>query len=229
MTNALESYPLAAGWEVTPEGSRRLLYAPQAYELILPAARALPRAASPVAVGTAHEECCPWCHRQLITLLDLDLRDFRCAGITTAGERLRLAICDWCSGYSSLFTEVDYTGKTHWSAVNGEPPDILRKVGYGNEEDTFPWPKLGLVLGLARRTPFETLDRYLLGENGISQLGGHPEWVQYPTYPTCPTCARRMPCIGQVSWEDLFERTEGITYAFLCVSCQKATTCYQQT
>ncbi len=228
MTPPLEAYPLAAGWEVVPEGGRRLLYAPQAYELTRPSGQDL-QDAGPVAVMTAHEERCPWCQRPLLSLLDLNLEDPRCAGVITAGERLRIAVCDWCSGYATLFTEVDFAGASHWSDVNGEPPDVLRKVGYGDQEEDVPWPQERLVVGARRRTPFETLDRYRLGEKGMSQVGGHPEWVQYPVYPRCPTCTRRMGCIGQISWEDLDEAAEGITYAFLCRSCQIAATCFQQT
>lgn len=222
-----EAYSLAAGWEVLPEGHRRLLYVPQAYELVRPSE--LSQGASPLAVVTAHEERCPWCQRPLLTLLDLDLGDPRWAELIAVGERLRIATCDWCSGYTDLFTEVDLTGASHWSDGNGDPPDVLRKVGYDNQDEDVPWPEEGLVGGALRRTPFETLDRYRLGENGISQVGGHPEWVQSPSYPRCPTCTRRMICFGQISWEDLDEHAEGITYVFLCLSCHKAATCYQQT
>jgi hypothetical protein len=38
-----------------------------------------------------------------------------------------------------------------------------------------------------------------------------------------------MVCVGQISWEELDENVEGITYAFLCVPCKKAATGYQQT
>ncbi len=113
--------------------------------------------------------------------------------------------------------------------MNGEPPALLRKIGLGPSGPLYDWPEQRLTFGPERRTPFETLGRLMLMELGTSQVGGHPEWVQDPEYPTCPTCLRRMPCIGQVAWEDLEEAAEGVTYAFLCLSCQKAATCYQQT
>ncbi len=224
----LETYPLCAGWELTPAGHRRRLYAQQAFELVLPSERIQQRNSS-FGMRTSHEEACHWCQRPLITLLDLDLSDPRGAAVVASGARLRIALCEWCSQYVPVFTDVDLAGASHWSGVNGEPPALLRKIGFGPSGNLYDWPEQRLILGAERRTPFETLGRFMLGELGISQVGGHPEWVQDPEYPTCPTCSRRMPCIGQVAWEDLEEAMEGVTYAFLCLSCQKATTCYQQT
>ena len=160
-------------------------------------------------------------------MFDLDLSDPRFSGIAT-GSRLRIASCEWCSGFATIFTDVDFAGGSSWSAAN--PPDVLHEVGYGDlEEET--WPRSGLILGAERRTPFETLGRDTLEALGMSQVGGHPEWVQYPDYPTCPTCSRRMVCVGQIAWEELEDSgiEDGITYAFLCVPCKIVATSTQQT
>ncbi len=66
-------------------------------------------------------------------------------------------------------------------------------------------------------------------ETVISQLGGHPEWIQDVEYPICPSCGQRMECAGQVSWEDVIGGGEGSAYAFVCVPSGKAATTYQQT
>jgi hypothetical protein len=178
-------------------------------------------------MGTVHEEHCLWCQRPLLTLLELNLKDPHCAEAVVPGERLRIAHCTWCSYYVPVFTDMDLAGASHWSEENGALPDLLRRVGY--EGESYAWPQQRLVLGGARRTPFETLNRELFGEGGISQLGGHPNWVQDPAYPRCPGCSQHMLCIGQVAWEEMDEGAEGITYLFLCLSCQKAATGYQQT
>lgn len=102
-------------------------------------------------------------------------------------------------------------------------------MGNGAGEE-MPGPALRrLALGARRRTPFEAVGRFSLDVTGVSQIGGHPEWIQDIAYPICPSCQRRMECIGQVSWDDLDEFAEGITSAFLCLPCGKATTTYHQT
>jgi hypothetical protein len=106
---------------------------------------------------------------------------------------------------------------------------ILEKVGLGGHDDLPPPGPRKLVLGPQRRTPFEAVGRFMLDETGISQLGGHPDWIQDADFPVCPGCGRRMRCIGQVSREDIEEFAEGSTYAFLCLSCGKGATTYQQT
>lgn len=86
-----------------------------------------------------------------------------------------------------------------------------------------------LVPGLARQTPFEAVGRFRMDENGVSQLGGHPEWIQDAVYPRCHVCQQTMPCLGQVAFEDWEEYGEGVFYMFLCLPCRKAATLYQQT
>ena len=88
-------------------------------------------------------------------------------------------------------------------------------------------PQQQLAFGSLRRTPYETVGTYQCA--GISQMGGHPEWVQDADYPHCPTCQRTMTFLGQVETLDIDEDAEGIYYAFLCAQCGKATTGYQQT
>ena len=86
-----------------------------------------------------------------------------------------------------------------------------------------------ITLGAQRRTPYEAVGRFMLDEPSISQIGGHPEWIQDAEYPICPTCHRHMICIAQISWEDFEEYAEGSTYAFVCLEDGKAATVYQQT
>ena len=108
-------------------------------------------------------------------------------------------------------------------------PRILEQVGLGKDEVMLSSATHRLALGAKRRTPFEVVGRFMLDETGISQLGGHPEWIQDASYPLCPSCRRHMPYIGQVSWWEFDELAEGSAYAFLCLPCGKAATIYQQT
>ena len=124
---------------------------------------------------------------------------------------------------------MDLQGGVSWSDANEAMPRILQQVGLGSDDDLPSPASRRLVLGPPRRTPFEAVGRFMLDETGISQLGGHPEWIQDAAFPVCPGCQRRMTHVGQVSWADMEEYAEGSTYAFLCLPCGKGATIYQQT
>lgn len=236
---APDEYTVDAGWELTPHNDRRELFYQSCYELVPvggPDESGDSDKPHSVANGMPVEAACGWCGRALVTLLDIDLRDQRCAFVLSeteaplpTGTRLRLAHCLWCSAYATLYTDVDLSGGVSWSAENEAMPRILEQVGLGEDDELLPSATHRLTLGAKRRTPFEVVGRFMLDETGISQLGGHPEWIQDARYPLCPSCRRHMPYIGQVAWEDLDELAEGSTYAFLCLPCGKAATIYQQT
>lgn len=235
---APEEFTVDAGWELTPDYDRRELFYQSCYELNPIGESDDSDKTHGVASSTPTEAACGWCGRTLITLLDIDLRDKRCAFVISeseaplaTGTRLRIAHCLWCSSYATLYTDVDLSGGVSWSAENEAMPRILEQVGLGEDDEyeLIASTTHQLALGAKRRTPFEAVGRFMLDETGISQLGGHPEWIQDASYPLCPSCHRHMPYIGQVSWEDLDELAEGSTYAFLCLSCGKAATVYQQT
>lgn len=241
VSRAPEEFAPDAGWELTPErtlertpgGGRRQLYRSTCYEVIPVDEPEYTPSAHAVAVSTPHEASCGWCGRQLVTLLDIDVRDPRCAFVlgdeVTGATQLRIAHCVWCSTYATLYTDITEVGGSVWSAANGDKPRILDQVGVGVGEELAEPVARRLAIGARRRTPFEAVGRFRLDETGISQIGGHPEWIQHCEYPICPGCQRRMEYIGQVSWEDQDAFAEGSTYAFLCLPCGKAATTYQQT
>jgi hypothetical protein len=119
-----------------------------------------------------------------------------------------------------VYFDVERDGSSRWGESNGNPPHLLRRY----EDDLMPpWPELRLVLGKKRKTPYV---------NNGSHLGGYPAWVQSPEYPQCPSCQQTMRFIGQLEpAADIGAPSsiEGIVYAFLCATCGKATTGYQQT
>lgn len=234
-------YAVEAGWELTQEGGRRELYRQTCYELIPADEPERTPSRHAVATSTPTEASCGWCGRTLVALLDMDLRDPRCAFILdggatrsmtrsmVTGTRLRLAYCRWCSDYITLYTDVDLHGSVRWSDANEEMPRILERAGLGSDHHLPPPASRRLTLGPPRRTPFEAVGRFMLDETGISQLGGHPEWIQDAAFPVCPGCQRHMTYMGQVSWPDIDELAEGSSYAFLCLPCGKGATTYQQT
>lgn len=86
--------------------------------------------------------------------------------------------------------------------------------------------KQPLVLGLPRN-PYETIGLYW--SDGLSRIGGHPEWVQYPDYPRCEKCSATMTFIAQLCLTDIDPGFEGISYAFLCSECGTTATTHQCT
>lgn len=219
-------YSLEAGWELTADGNRRDLYLATAYEVIA-LGESEQGSDNLFTILAPHEGQCGWCGRQLLTLLQVDLRDSRLAFLAPEGSRLRIAICPSCSYYIAVLTDIDTAGGSSWSQENGGKPSTLSHVR--DDEDMEDWPQQSFALGAQCRTPFETLGRFMLSMGGISQIGGHPEWIDDATYPTCPTCQRRMRFIAQLSWADFDTYGEGATYAFACLEDGKAATVYQQT
>ncbi|QKS58585.1 hypothetical protein HUB98_21705 [Paenibacillus barcinonensis] len=65
-------------------------------------------------------------------------------------------------------------------------------------------------------------------EPSISQIGGHPSWVQDADYPECPVCSTTMKAIGQLDGELIQEYGEGVYYMFVCEPCQMTAVSYQQ-
>lgn len=223
---SLERYMHLAGWELVHGGTRRNLYFPQCYELTSKAEGMGSRDLEPIRVILPREDRCGSCGRHLFTLFECNLRDARLAFLNLVGERLRIAMCPTDTSLGErVFTEVDTYGASKWSDVNGESVEPLDDLD--DWEDLPPLPYDHCILSNPRRTPFETHAAYW--QKGLSQIGGHPEWVQYPDYPRCPHCQETMIFVGQLELADLLDNVEGMMYAFLCSSCGIAATGYQQT
>ena len=151
----------------------------------------------------------------------MELSDPRLAFLAPGWERLRIAMCERCTGFGTVLTEVDRQGGSRWSSHNVRPRFI------GDEDHAWNFPQRRLVLGQGR-SPFEA-HQYVLTSGG-SQIGGFPMWMGGEPHPDCPKCRRAMVFIGQVQTDDVFgEPSEGVTYAFLCRDCGMAATTYTQT
>jgi hypothetical protein len=213
---------LDAGWELTPEGTRRDLYSATCYALVRnPHGAGTP--CGPVDVITGSDGQCRWCGRELTTLFDFDLRDSRLAWLGLTGERLRIPECDRCSGWAAIYTRVDDRGAAAWHPANRRP--------HFNGPDDGPWERLpSRKLAMAaepRRSAFEAAGNVYA--RGNSQIGGFPPWLTGPGYVDCPDCGRPMVVVGTLHRADADEGYEGVTYAHLCAGCRVAATSYQQT
>jgi hypothetical protein len=221
-----DRYAHVAGWELTVDGTRRDLYHAQCYELMAADTATRDALPGPVTVFTHTGERCRWCERHLTILFDCDLHNPRLTFLDGQRKRLCIPMCLNCSLQDErIFSDLDSQGVPRWSAVSGERPEYLDLDIFDGCEELSA--QRTLVLGAPRRTPYETIGLYW--HTGLSQLGGHPEWVQYPGYPVCPSCRQTMTCVGQLGLIDMQPGTEGMIYAFYCASCGKATTGYQQT
>jgi hypothetical protein len=145
-------YTVEAGWELTTEGTRRDLYLATTYEIVQigDSERATDRS-SELALHEPHEGRCGWCGRQLVSLLSLDLRDQRLSFLAQDGSLLCVAICPWCSTYTTLFTEIGFDGASNWSGANEERPAMLDKIP--DDGETEELIQLPITLGAQRRTP----------------------------------------------------------------------------
>jgi hypothetical protein len=209
----IDEYPLAAGWELTRDGSRRDLYYQSGYELIPPDSLSAMTNSGPIRIMSSHEETCKVCHRPLTTILDLDLSSPQLAFLKLPGERLRVPTCRTIIA-EFVYSEIDFQGfSTLYGTYNQHMADLI------------PLPEGSLVLGSPLRTPYEGVGQYQ--RSGLSQLGGCLAWAGPARFPRCPSCGQRMVFMGQIGLCDLGEE-EGIIHTFLCIQCHKAAVGYQQ-
>ncbi|WP_417381542.1 hypothetical protein [Gimesia sp.] len=214
-------YTYQAGWELLSNGTRQDLFFETTLPLVIP--EEAPCSNDSVQTGIPAEQHCPWCERQLVSLLELDLTSDELAFLNLVGKSLRFTTCDVCACYGTLFSKVDRQGNSSWHAANTRP-------GY-LPDDTSDWgafPIKPLVLSGQERHFMESADWCSLPAINFSQVGGLPSWIQDDSYPDCPECSRKMKFVSQISNEDYEKSMEGIYYLLLCCDCNVTATVYQQ-
>lgn len=235
----IERFSWCAGWELTSEGQALNLYFQDCYALLPIAEGEEP--AGPVEVCVRQEARCKWCTGKLDLLFDCNLTDERLAFLKPYDqhERLCVLICSECTLLDGIVVNDSTTGK--WSTLSRETnahvfekindPDI--KAEETNEETEITFEKDSEILNPAckftlgpKRGSQEALG--MPWDEGTSQIGGMPVWVQDLEYVRCPACQRTMVFIGQVNLEELYEM-DGMLYAFVCQNCGLATTTSQCT
>ena len=217
-----DRYTLEAGWTMTAGGKRRDLYHTTCHPLIKPDADAMTiESGAAVDIQSPQTALCGWCGQKLVNLLDIDLTCPEVGFLGFSGRRLNIASCVRCTGYCTIFTDIDFHGKSIWRDDN-EKPSYNGGDGGAWEFETMRW-----TIGPPRRSPFEAHPSIMY--RGASQLGGFPSWEQDADFPNCPQCKQYMTFVGQLAGSDLYEYGEGFTYAFVCAECGTAGTVYQQT
>lgn len=233
-------YAHSAGWELTTEDSLATDPAPDARraqsavpghrDLFFRTARPLltpedcPTPASGVEVGLPGAGSCPWCGRQLVTLLNFDLAATNLLGLSWGGEHLRVATCHVCTCFGTVFSKADEAGNAIWHPLNVRPEYLPDEAA-----EWEPFPERPLVLGREPRHYLEAESWGAVPDVSFSQVGGLPTWVQDAAYPRCPECSQTMPFIGQISNDEYDRYGDGIYYAFVCPGCRVTATSYQTT
>lgn len=214
-----ERYTHEAGWELTPGGARRDLFHESVFPLVC-ATEGLAREGS-VRTGVPGDTACPWCGRRLTALLGFDNVG---AVLPNHGVGPVLVLtCDVCTCFGTVFARRDHTGLTVWHEANTKPAYLPV-----DSSDWNPFPDSPLVFSGGTRHFLEAANWSMLPDVEFSQVGGLATWIQNAEYPLCPGCSRTMPFLGQISNEDFME-SEGIYYAFHCMTCGVTATSYQQT
>jgi hypothetical protein len=166
---------------------------------------------------------CPWCKRQLVNLLEIDLTDNRFDFLALSGKRLPILTCDACTCYGTAFmySQVSPDGEAQLTEENKQPEWLPNDI---DSWERSPWKDQPVQLH--RRRPIHAVDWCMCVT--ISQVGGLPSWVQDSAFPNCPKCSKTMMFIAQVD-NGQFPHHEGVYYAFLCSACRVTATTYQQT
>ena len=201
-----EDYAREAGWELTRAGVRRDLFHRECY--------GLSAAKEPIIQVGADQ--CVWCGLPLVTLFDIDLRDPRVEFLGISGETLCIATCEHCVIFAPVFTELDSSGGCRWSNFNLKPSHTAfhrRPVLEAAE----PWLRTRAerhrlsTIGDPRPSPFEAQEFVVLWLGlSVSQVGGHPLWIQDSEYPHCPRCEETMMFVAQ--YQDQPEPTDQVIH-----------------
>lgn len=212
-----EDYARSAGWELTLDGKRRDLFFHRCF--------ALRNAPSPspelFRAVNKRSDSCPWCSSKLVNLFELALSSLNVSGDADQQRRVEVLTCEACTAFGTVFSTIDRKGKSQWSPGNVRPARLPK--------DSRPWsglPENSLRIAEVRSATYAA-DPYLPTQ--LSQLGGHPAWVQDEGYPTCFECRETMMFLAQLVRHEIERFCEGTYYAFVCTKCMATATTYQQT
>lgn len=218
-------YALEGGWELTSNGEKRELISERCYAIRLTGEQQVSSGAETSAANflkTSNSNC-PWCKRKLTVLMEADTTHPSLAYLGLPMERLQVATCEHCGGFSTIYMELDQQGEPVWSRFN-QKPDYL--PNWDDEDSSVTVEEIKLTLSSEPHSPYYAASWTLTQQD--SQIGGHPSWVQDADFPHCPCCAQRMRFIGQLDWADFDQYGEGIFYMFICTEDRMTATLYQQ-
>ncbi|MNW28797.1 hypothetical protein D3C74_56350 [compost metagenome] len=180
----------------------------------------------PFRLLTPATDSCPWCGVRLTHLVDMEANHPSLGGMSWNGVRLKVKTCILCSCYTTVYMDIAADGEPKWS-ISNERPDYLPELQAEDFDQGY----------LAAGSPYRLAEQprpALHGsewtlEPSLSQMGGHPAWIQDAYYPECPCCSKSMLHIGQIDWAAIERLGEGIYYMYACEDCCKTAVTFQQT
>ncbi|GEM_PF-3280106 len=210
-----QEYTKLAGYEVE-DGRVRALFVPGAMGLVCSGTGS--RSSSGKATLLEPDprgKPCPRCRKQNRVLIRLEPGsapgEFQRRGL------LFVPTCLECACYEPLAVSIAADGRWEWIHAGGG--STVPESGYSREISP-------ITTSLAPRPDWEAVD--WCSADGISQVGGHPSWINDPSYPPCPKCSRSMMTVAQVGLGDFFS-AEGVYYVHHCEACAVVSVTYEQT
>lgn len=233
----VQDYAQTADWELTDAGERRDLYRSRSYAMIgdgyqsqdssyEPSQESHDQSQKPFRLLAPATDSCPWCGVRLTHLVDIEAKHPSLGGISWNGARLKVQTCILCSCYTTVYMDITPDGEPRWSA-NNERPDYLPELQPEDFDQSYLAAGPRYRLADQPRPALHGSEWTL--ETALSQMGGHPAWIQDAYYPACPCCSKTMLHIGQVDWAAIERLGEGIYYMFACEDCCKTAVTFQQT
>lgn len=236
---APERYALQAGWELTRNGQRQELFITPSYSLyeVKDGNGEGSVKGKPVSLLEPTSKHCPWCGGTLFSLMNVHARHPALQSVNWKSSQLDVQTCLLCSCYGVVYMEMDGEGDPFWSEHNVKPDGLdnmdieeieVAGLDSGNLDDSAEVQRQQRLFHIASepRQPFHGSEWAM--EPSLSQVGGHPGWVQDAEYPACPSCSTTMKAIGQLDGEMIQEYGEGVYYMFVCEPCQMTAVSYQQ-
>ncbi len=206
-------YAQCAGWSMDEAGSRLDLFSPICHAL---------RPTSDSGTFPDAGFLCQWCGQPARRILTGKTNTRSTGPGHLPARHVSISTCENCSAFGTYFTAIRSDGTGAWSPFNVRPDSLAEWV------KTEP-PRIHRTLAVDQvaRRPHHAADQFL--PTTFSQIGGMPTWIQDPEFPECPGCSALMMFVGQISYEDIDQHGEGMTYASVCHPCGVAATTYQQT
>lgn len=208
------NYTYSAGWELTKNGQRRELCTSISvpFEIIQADSS---KSAERAIIDS--QNLCPWCNHNLVVLFNTE----RLADKSPRHSNLHIVTCEFCSGFTNTLFMKEVDKIPRWCDFNKINIDVPQWVKSAPQ-----MPREILCLSNKSRSPYFAVEGQF--EKGISQIGGHPAWIQLPNYPQCPDCQTTMMFVGQISETDLNNFGDAIYYAFKCADCDRFTASLKQ-
>lgn len=203
-------YPQDAGWELTPDNEKRLLFSLKCHEMT-------PLHWNQLSAEFKQEgspELCKLCNSRVVRVKEVKTTYFEeLFSLSLPIPTVDFPFCELCSGLAEpMRSIVSANGTADLCKPTLKSKDIPDWFSDERGEGGY----ISLDIG-PPRDPFFVAD-YCRREN-FSQMGGHPTWVQDSEYPSCQSCGRTMLFLMQIDGEQLYCIYPFTYYYFICDLC----------